>query len=312
MPAASKETSERILRIARDVGYIPNPHATGLRTQSSNLIGVLAPRMSDPVFATVYEGIEEAAGARGLQTVVTNTRDVPQLRESKADMLLSRRVDGLILGDCTLDDEFADRLEHRGVPFVLVARRSGHHVAVTTDDVEGGRMAARHLFELGHRRVGVIAGEPYASTGTDRRDGFLEIYAGSGHPVPPELIRQCHFDVGGGRKAATEILAADPGITALFAVNDYAAIGALGVLRERGLTPGSDVAVVGYNDLALSAELPIPLSSVRAPLYETGEHAADLLCRKLDGEDVHGERLAPMLITRESSLGPGRMSSVSA
>lgn len=299
--AASRETGDRVMQIAREVGYIPNPHATGLRTQSSNLIGVLAPRMSDPVFATVYEGIEEAAALLGRQTVVTNTRDVPEQRQAKAEMLLSRRVDGLILGDSPLDGEFADELERRGVPFVLVARRASHHVSVTTDDFEGGRLAARHLLELGHRDVAVIAGEPYASTGTDRRDGFLEMYADAGYPLPPAMVRQSHFDVDGGRDASATILAAANNLTAIFAVNDYAAIGALGVLREHGLTAGRDVAVVGYNDLALAAQLPIPLSSVRAPLYQTGQRAATLLHEKLSGHDIQSERLPPQLIIRESS-----------
>lgn len=303
-PAASPRTAHRIQTLARELGYVPNPHATGLRTQQSNLIGVLAPRLSDVVFAMIYEGLEEAAGSRGLHAFVANSRDDPRQRREKTEMLLARHVDGLIIGDATSDAQFVDEMDRRGVPFVLVSRRAGRHLSVTCDDYLGGRLAADHLLELGHERPAVIAGEPYASTGTDRTAGFTDRYVEAGLAIPENLVRHSHFDVQGGRTAAIELLKNGTRPTAVFAVNDFAALGALGPLREAGLAVGRDLALVGFNDIPLAAELPVPLTSVHSEMQEMGRQAVELLVDRLADRPVESRRLKPWLVVRESSCPP--------
>jgi LacI family transcriptional regulator len=300
--AASNETAKRIRALAGSVGYTPNPHARGLRTERSNVVGVLAPRISDMVFATIYEGIEEAAGLRGFTTFVANSRDDAEERSARIEMFLSRRVDGVILGDSRITDEpFIGRLVERDMPFLLVSRRSGQWPAVTCDDHLGGRLAATHLLELGHRVVGVIAGEPYASTGLDRTAGFLEAYAEAGCPIAPDLVVPCHFDVGGGGSAAATLLSRFPQPTALFAVNDFAAIGAIGSMRELGLSPGIDIALVGFNDVPLAAALPVSLTSIRSPMREMGNIAAAQILMGVAGRRMESIKLEPILVVRESS-----------
>lgn len=309
--AASKATVQRIRALADELGYRPNPHATSLRTRRSNLVGVLVPRLSDIVLATIYEGIEESAAEHGLSTFVTNTRDVPDVQRARTEMVLDRRVDGMIFGDAYVDGAFLDRVAARNVPFVLVSRRAGAHVSVTCDDYAGGRLAAEHLLSLGHRSVAVIAGEPYASTGIDRTAGFVDTFAEAGIEVPTGRIRHSRFDARGGRVAADDLLSTELGgdrpITALFAVNDFAAIGVLGAARDRGLAVGSDLSVVGFNDTPLAAELPIPLTTVRSPMRQMGRRGLELLVRRMQGEPVESERLAPALMVRATTGGaPGR------
>lgn len=299
--AASRETAEEIRRWAARLDYRPNPHATSLRTQRSNLVGVLVPRLSDLVLATIYEGIEDAAARHGLTTFVMNSHDRPEQQRARTGLALSRHVDGLVFGDAHTDAAFLDEIAERRVPFVLVSRHAGGHPSVTCDDRLGGRLVADHLLALGHRRVGVIAGEPFASTGADRTAGFVDRYREAGHPVPRSHVVHSGFDAAGGRVAAERLLRHAPRPTALFAVNDFAAIGALGVLRDQGLRPGEDVAVAGYNDTPLAAELPIPLTSVRSPMHEMGERALDLLVDLLAGRTTPSERLPPDLVVRAST-----------
>jgi LacI family transcriptional regulator len=140
---------------------------------------------------------------------------------------------------------------------------------------------AEHLLALGHDRPAVIAGEPYASTGVDRTAGFVDRYAEAGLPLPHHRVLHSRFDVAGGRRAATELLGHAPRPTALFAVNDFAAIGALGALRDVGLAVGRDVALVGFNDVAVAAELPVPLTTVRSPMHEMGRRGMRLLIERL-------------------------------
>ena len=299
--AASGATVERIRSLADELGYRPNPHAASLRTRRSNLVGVLVPRLSDIVLATIYEGIEEAAGSHGLSTFVTNTRDVPAEQRARTEMVLGRRVDGLIFGDAYADARFLDEIATRKVPFVLVSRRAGPYPSVTCDDYAGGRLVAEHLLERGHRDVAVIAGEPYASTGIDRTAGFVDTFADAGIKIPSERIVQSRFDARGGRGGAEQLLGAGEPPSAIFVVNDFAAIGAMGALRDHGLRVGADVAVAGFNDTPLAAELPVPLTTVRSPMHEMGRRGLEMLVRLIQGADVEPERLRPELVVREST-----------
>jgi LacI family transcriptional regulator len=288
--------------VAREVGYAPNPHATGLRTSRSNLIGVLVPRLTDLVLATIYQGIEDAARQHGYNVFVANSGDDPVERVERAEMLIARRVDGIILGDSPLQDTLAESLIERKIPFVLVSRRSGNHPSVTCDDTLGGQLAARHLLALGHTKPAVIAGEPYASTGVDRTAAFLKTYADAGYPVGEDRVLHSGFDVEAGHHAARKLLQLRPAPTALFAVNDFAAIGAFSALREEGLTAGKDVAIVGFNDVSIAKALPIPLTTVRSPMSEMGKQSLEMMLARINGQDVHARTLEPQLIVRESTV----------
>jgi LacI family transcriptional regulator len=299
--AASEATARRIREFAAEVGYSPDPQATSLRTRRTQLLGVVVPRLSDLVLAIMYEGIEEEAARIGYSAFVTNSRDDVEEQRRKVEIMLARRVDGLIMGDSHLDGDVLPDLKRRAVPFVLMNRRHPGFPSATCDDVLGGKLVAEHLWDQGHRRVSVIAGEPYASTAVDRTAGFVDCWRALGGDIGEDSIVWSRFDTHGGREAAEKILAAGTPPTALFAVNDFAAIGAMGALRTHGITVGTDCAVVGYNDTSLAAELPIPLSSVRSPMAEIGRSAVRLLQAVLRGESVESVRLAPTLEVRESS-----------
>jgi LacI family transcriptional regulator len=300
--AASAATAERVRDLARKRGYSPDPQATGLRTRRTRLIGVIVPRLSDLVLATMYEGIEESAAELGYSTFVMNSLDDPVQQRRKVDIMLARRVDGLIIGDAHSGSSLLPELTARRVPFVLMNRRVPGYPSATCDDVLGGELAAEHLWDQGHRNVSVIAGEPYASTAVDRTAGFLARWRALGGVISDDDVVWSKFDTAGGRQAAEKILSSDkPQPTALFAVNDFAAIGAMGALRSHGLTVGRDVAVVGYNDTSLAAELPIPLTSVHSPMLEIGRAAVQLIQRVLKGERPEPARLKPTLRVRESS-----------
>ncbi len=294
-------TTQRILAAAEQVDYVPNPHAASLRTQRSFLVGVLVPQLADLVLALIYEGVEAAATDLGYGTFVTNTHDDPATQDNRAEMMLNRRVDGLILGDARADHGLADALRSRGVAYVLTNRRVEGHPSVTGNDHQGGRLVAEHLLELGHTSVAVAAGAAYASTGIDRSGGFLGVFADAGHPVPAALVVNSPFDVAGGHAATTQLLATQPDLTAIFAVNDFAAIGAMGAIRASGRQLGHDLALVGYNDVPLAAQLPVPMTTVRSPMREMGYGAVEMLLKRMDGQEVESVLLEPELVVREST-----------
>ncbi len=300
--APSPVTVARIQALAAELGYSRDQMASGLRTRRSRLLGMLVPRLSDFVLATIYEGVEDAAGAAGYRTVVANTHDDPVEQRTRTEIMLDHRVEGLIFGDAHSDGKFVDELEHRGVPFVLVSRRAGDHPAVACDDAAGGRLVAGHFVDIGRKRAAVIAGPTYASTGSERTRGFLEHWTSNGLSVPEDWVVNGTFDTHGGREAMQRILDV-PGRPpdAVFAVNDFAAIGAMGALRDARLRVPDDVAIVGFNDVALAAELPIPLSTVASPMVEMGRCAVTQLLAMLDGAQGATKLLTPELRVRASS-----------
>jgi LacI family transcriptional regulator len=300
-------TAKRVLAVAVRLDYVPNLFAASLRNHRTRMLGVLVPHLTDVVLSTIYEGIDEHASAADYQTVVANSMDDPREHRLRAERLLQRGVDGLIFGDAQVSDPYLDELARREVPFVLVSRRHHPYDSVTCDDTAGGRLVGNHLADLGHRAIAIIAGQPYASTGVDRTQGCLAALRERGIEVPADRVLHSRFDAQSGHLVATRLLIDSPELTAIFAVNDITAIGAMGALRDVGIRVGHDVAVVGFNDISIAADLPTPLTSVRSPLKQMGREAAGLLLQRLGSELVGSgsspteRRLHPQLIVRESS-----------
>ncbi|WP_327129442.1 LacI family DNA-binding transcriptional regulator [Streptomyces sp. NBC_01727] len=294
-------TAVKIRRIAKELGYEPDQWAASLRSGRTRSVGVVMSRLSDVIVATVFEAVERTLSDNGLQSLLVGASNEPDAQKRKADLLLGRRVDGLLLGASRLDDTHLAHLVRQEIPYVLVLRRCGDHPAVTLDDELGGYLAGRHLLEQGHRRLGVVAGPRYTSTGLDRKQGFLRACAEAGVAVDPQYVVESGFDVDSGHRAAQTLLARQDPPTGVFAMTDYSALGVIGAYRERGLEVGRDFALVGYHDMSSSAQLSIPLTSLRSPLEEVGGHAARLLLRRMAGEEVESVRLAPTLHVRASS-----------
>ena len=300
----SGEVAERIRAVAGELGYRPDPYAASLTTRRIHAIGVLVPQLTDIVAATFYQGIDECATKHGYQTLVANTHDDRQERSERVELMLSRRVDGLILGDTNIDGSSLRELRlAESYPVILVNRRAEGYVSATGDDVAGGRLVGEHLAELGHRHVGIIAGPSWASPGVDRSRGCREALAEHGILIPSEYVVHSTFDAEGGREAGGQLLDRVPRPTAIFAVNDYAAIGVMGIARTHGLQVGEDLAIIGYNDISIARDVPVPLTSVINPLNAMGRAATELLLDVLSGKTVHSVKLKPSLAIRESSKG---------
>jgi len=298
----AKPNIERIRALAEELGYRRDTAATALRTGRSSLIGMLVPFVTDYVLARIFEGVDHQARLGGYDTVVTSTYDEPASRLAKLEHLLARRAEGIVIGDARLDgDDVVQMLRRRRVPYVLVNRRIRGHPSVTLDDVAGGRMAAEHLLDFGHEKVGVIAGPSYASTCVERTHGFVGRFRTAGIEVPFDCVRTSMADVDGGHEAAAEILEADTDVTAIFAINDFAAIGAMGAVTESGRLVGRDVAIIGYNDIPAVRYLPVPLTSVASPMTRMGEAGSALLQKIIDGGEGEEELIQPTLSVRAST-----------
>ncbi len=304
-----EDTRQRVLAAARELGYQPNALARSLRVGRSNLFALLVPDITNPFFAELSKGAEDATSSYGYSLILCNTEDRADTEEEYIRALRERQIDGFLLATGHVGDVAARRLIEDNCPVVLVNRRMRGLRAcyVVADDTSGAKQAVTHLLELGHRRIAHIMGFPQADTAIRRRDAYLSTMAAHGlEEIARQLLVPGDFTLKSGLQAMERLLDLPEPPTALFASNDFMALGAMTAARERGLRIPQDIVIVGFNDIDL-AKISCPtLTTVRTPIYEMGALAAQMLLKRVKGEDPSpaGIVLKTELVVRESSGQP--------
>jgi LacI family transcriptional regulator len=304
----SAGTRARIEALLEETDYRPDAVARSLRLRQSFVLAMLIPDITNPLFANIFLGIEEVAGERGYGVILANTGGSAERERAHLRSLQARRVDGVILASVSLRDPSVRWLRERAIEHVLVNRYSSvRDPFVGADDVAGGAMATRHLVSLGHRRIAHLAGSPGVSTAVQRRLGHLAALQQAGIAPDPRLIVESGYLEASGRRAMERLLRLRRPPTAVFAVNDMAAMGAHAAVLDGGLRIPEDVAIVGYNDVPLAARLAPPLTTVRVPVRDFGRLSAEMLIDQIQSGRSDGRRvvLQPELIVRGSTVrGP--------
>lgn len=304
LPRSDSTTARRVRQIAIDLGYVRDVSAASLRRGKTNTIGVVVPRLTDTVMAMLYEALARACARMGQFAIVATTQDDPRADRAAAHSLLQQGVDGLVLSTARVDDDFPAELAERGVPFVLALRSDGKSLSSVGDDRLGGYLAARHLIDLGHRRIGIIAGPHYASSSLGRVAGYRQALAEGGVPDDSRLVVESTFGIDSGADAAEQLMRLDTPPSAIFAVNDNTAIGALSTLTRMGLRVPADISLVGYNDIPIVSRLPIPLTTVRVPFDQIAGEAMNLLTQGPGSDAARFRMSMPTLIPRKSTAPP--------
>ena len=295
LPRSENPTAKRVRKVAAELGYVRDVSAANQRRGKTMTIGVIVPRLTDTVMAMFYESLAHACNRAGQFAIVATTDDKPNADRAAAETLLNRGVDGLVLSTARNGDDFPQELEARGVPFVLALRTDGKSLSSIGDDQLGGYLATRYLLDLGHRRIGLIAGPPYASSAQGRAKGYKQAMAEAGVAIDPAWVVTSAFGIDSGADAAEKIIRLSPRPTALFAVNDNTAIGALSALTKFGFSIPDDISLVGYNDIPIVSSLPTPLTTVRVPFDQIAAAALELLTSDLVEE--HSRIMAIIPIT---------------
>ncbi|MGH3662537.1 MAG: LacI family DNA-binding transcriptional regulator [Micromonosporaceae bacterium] len=302
LPRSDSETAQRVRRAAAELGYFRDVSAASLRRGKTMTVGVVVPRLTDTVMAMLYESLAHACLRAGQFAIVATTDDEPNADRAAVEALLQRRVDGLVLSTARRDDDFPRELVARDVPYVLALRTDGHSPSSVGDDKLGGYLATRHLLDLGHRRVGLIAGPQHTSSARGRVEGYRQAMAEAGADVNPTWVVESTFGMESGAEAAAALMNLQPRPTAVFAVNDNTAIGALSTFEKRGLSVPQDISLVGYNDIPIVSRLSVPMTSVRVPFDQIAAATLELLATESGEPQI---RVAtPTLIPRRSTRRP--------
>lgn len=289
----SEATRVLIRRKAEELNYRPNHLARGLRLNKTNTLGIVAPDISNPFFASIIKQVQGIAHGLGYSLFVCNTDENLDLEVEHVNLLLKNRVDGLIampVGQAY--DHFAE-WQDKGIPLVLLDRCFDDFEAysVVVDNYRGSYEAIEHLIDHGHRRIGMIQGLPGTSTNTERLRGYRDALKEHGLEVDESLIVGSDFREENGYIETKLLLNRDDPPTALFATSDLITLGVLQVLDEENLQIPQDISVITFDDFDFAPYLHCPLTAVRQPKNMMGEMAVKLLMGQLQSSVQEPRRI---------------------
>jgi LacI family transcriptional regulator len=308
--AVGAATRERVLDAIAALGFVRNESARHLRAGSSRTLGLVVLDVANPFFTDVARGVDDVAAEHGLAVLLCNSDDQPRRESDQLGLLLEQRVQGVVITPTAELSPALDTVRRRGVPLVLLDRRAptADQCSVAVDDELGGRLAAEHLLEAGHRRIAFVGGTTPLPQLQERLTGVrTAVRERTGDDDALTVLSPASLTVAGGREAAQQLLGipAARRPTAAVCANDLLALGMLQELVRHGVDVPGEVALVGYDDIEFAAAAAVPLTSVRKPRADLGRLAASMVLEEAsDPGHVHRQVvLDPVLVVRESSAG---------
>jgi LacI family transcriptional regulator len=298
-PVAAR-TALRVKRAILALGFRPHMGARSLRSRRTHIAGLVLPNISNPFFAEVARAIEHALWEQGVQTMLCDSSQDPERERVHLENLAGRRVDGILM--ISSGRTPSARLDRMDVPVVHVDRGVEGRPSVVTDNRLGGELAADHLLALGHRRIGVLAGEAHVSNVRERLAGFRAALARRGLSLREQDLVPGPQSLELGHEVARLLRRSRP-VTAVFATNDIVAVGAWRKLLELGVRVPGDLSLIGFDDIEMSRILLPPLTTVRQDKEALGRAAAALLLQLIGGGRPRTERILvpPRLMVRGST-----------
>lgn len=303
----SQETKRKVLEAAKKLNYYPNIFARSLRTKKTGIVGLIVSDITDPYFGGIIDGVEKVLNENDYYFFLSSAQNSPEKEELYVTKFRKGLVDGLLIlgGTQRFTDNEVKQIMESGIPIVLVGRSAPHHniSSVTVDNFRGGFLATEHLIKLGHRHIVHITSHKPRADGKERLNGYkssMEKYGLKDR----FWIEKGDITAESGYEVMSNILGKIKRPSAVFALNDRSALGVIQAIRNQGLRIPEDIAVVGFDDIPISAHFNPPLTTVRQPQTEMGKLGAELLLKVIRKEDEITENiiiLKPELIVRRSS-----------
>jgi len=300
-------TADRVQAAVDELDYVPHAGARGLAGSRRNTIGLIFPGMGDAFLTELLIGIDQEITDAGYELLLYSTRLRNRIESVQSIPLGEHNTDGLIIYASSLEDAEIERFSGRGFPVVLLHQSAPDGLeipSVTFENKSGAKTAVSHLINLGRRRIVYLTGPEGNEDSHWRELGYREALAENDIAVVPELIVFGDFNDKVGEAAVTELLQAGIEFDAVFAGDDLSARGALFALQQAGKRVPEDVAIVGFDDASYARYLTPPLSTVHAPIEDSGRKAAEQIVRLIQGKRADMLTLLPTeLIVRESCGG---------
>jgi LacI family transcriptional regulator len=308
----SPDLEQRVRKAVSETGYRPNAVARNLRRNESVTLGMLVPDNTNPFFAEVAKGVEDHCFERGYTVVLCNTGESPDRAERYITTLFEHRVAGFIIISPAGLRPHIQRMVDEGYPIVVADRllTDISTDAVVSNNRAGARDAMAHLLGLGHRRIGLIVGNSPLGAIQSRIQGVEEALGENGLAIDPELtIFDADYLAPAGYAAAEALLCKPNPPTAIFAFNDLMAFGVLNYAYTHHIAVPQELSVVGFDDIAVAEYSVPPLTTVAQPKYDLGKVVAELLVRRIQGDEQPPvtQVLPTRLVVRQSTAQPNAM-----
>ncbi len=305
----SPATRERILGVIESLRFRPNSFARSLQGKQSHFIGQIVTDCTNPTNAQQIRAVQNVTVKQGYSVMLVDTNEQHDRELAAVELMVEKFVDGFLITPLQYDNSHLFKLHQEGtVPFVLT-NRAIEDLEVDTvlhDNFKGAYEATRHLIETGHNRIAYITSRRQVWTVNERLAGYRAALAEANLDYDEELVIQINLDLESAFQATNLLLKLSKRPTAIFAYNDFMAVGAIKALKEAGIKIPGDMALVGYDDIIYAQFLEVPLTTVRQPTQALGEAAAQVLVRRITNRTAPVEKviLQPSLIIRASS-SPG-------
>lgn len=305
---ARVEKRQAIENAIDELNYRPSLAARSLKTGRLGVIAVIVPDITNDFFATLVQGAESVAN-EDRTVLLVNTGDSRE-REEKALGQLFGRVDGVILAPLTEDEDIPSRFRKLGLPLVFVDRvtRSAEGVSsVLADNAGGAKLAINHLVDHGHTRIAMIGGPLGTTPGRYRAEGFSEALSLRGITVPEEFFIESDFSETGGYESMDQLIRLTSPPTAVFTANNLLTLGALRLMRDRGVAVPEQMSIIGFDDIRTAELLCPPLTTIARNAFEQGAQAMELmtqLLEKTSSSVVEHSMVGVELIERSSCAKP--------
>ncbi|KGJ86810.1 LacI family DNA-binding transcriptional regulator [Colwellia psychrerythraea] len=306
-PKVSKKTIENVLKVMKDLNYTPNANARALVTKKSTTLGVVIPDLIDPFFASLANGVEQVARQNNMQLLLSTGLVSAETEIQAINLLIERRCDVMVVHSKKLADETLIDLANKVSGLVLIDRYIEEiaHRCVWLDNLEGGKIAARHLLALNHQKFACISSKHQIDDPLLRLQGFQSELQSAGTDIEAELISFGEPTLQGGEIATQKLLASGKQFSALFVYNDAMAIGAISTLEDNGFKVPLDISVLGFDDVLLSRYSRPKLSTLNYPIEEMAMQAAkiglELTAKQVETKQDNNYKHIPRLVKREST-----------
>ena len=303
------DTASAVMRAAEELGYRPSGVARSLRMKRTQTLGLIVTDIQNPFFPELVQAADQAARDRGYSIILGSAAYDEGRVVEYLELMVDRRVDGLIIASSQVSADTWRWLAASPVPVVVAnAEPAGVPITViTSDNRAGGEMAARHLIELGHRRLAYIRGVESFTADTPRFEGFRAACREAGIPDADIVVVRGDSGFDGGERGMTDLLASGAGVTAVACHNDLTAIGAMRALRSARVRVPGEISVIGCDDIAAASWVVPSLTTVGQQKAEMGAAAVERLATALDNTDAASTPQTitiPMVLRVRESTGP--------
>ncbi|EHA1081681.1 transcriptional repressor PurR [Photobacterium damselae subsp. damselae] len=303
----SEEISQRVMDAVEVLNYAPSALARSLKVNQTSTIGMLVTTSTNPFFGEVVKGVERRCYQKGYNLILCNTEGDTERMHSNVDMLLQKRVDGLLIMCSEVEPNDYDLFgRHKPIPTVIMDWGPTNFPSdkIQDNSHHGGYLATQHLIDQGHTEIGCITGPLDKMTAQQRLSGFVQAMGENHLSIKKEWIIEGNFECDGGEEAFDKLIVQKSIPSALFICNDMMAMGAISSAFKHKIQIPNDMSIIGYDDIKLAQYMTPSLTTIHQPKYRLGQQAIDLLLDNIINKRVDNKiiQLEPTLVIRNSTV----------